>query len=158
MPLKHVNTDDLPIISGSKVAIVTSKWHAEHVSNIADQCEHLLVRQEAEVERHELPGTYEFPHAVRVLKECDPMLSAIVCIGIILKGETKHFEMILSACTYGLTKVSIEHDVIVINGIIPATDKKQILVRASTDQVNKGFELASAVVETVAWTRKIRKH
>ena len=157
MPLQQVNTDDLPNISGSKVAIVTSKWHAEHVNNIADQCEHLLVRQEAEVERHQLPGTYEFPHAARVLKERDPMLSAIVCIGIILKGETQHFEMILSACAYGLTKVSLEHDVIVINGIIPATDMQQILVRATTDQVNKGFELACAVVETVAWTRKIHK-
>ncbi len=157
MPLQHVNTEDLPHISGTKVAIVTSKWHTEHVTNIADQCEHLLVRHEAEVERHQLPGTYEFPHAVRVLKESDPMLSAIVCIGIILKGETQHFEMILNSCAYGLTKVSLEHDIIVINGIIPATDMNQILVRATTDQVNKGVELACAVVETVAWTRNIRK-
>lgn len=157
MPLTHVNTEDLPYVSGTKVAIITSKWHAEYVSNVADRCEHLLVQQGADVERHQLPGTYEFPYAVRVLSESDPKLSAIVCVGIILKGETQHFEMILNSCAYGLTKVSLERDIIVINGIIPATDMKQILARATTDQFNKGIELASAVVETIAWTRKIRE-
>ena len=138
------------------MALLTSKWHVKHVTNIADQCECLLVQQKADVERHQLPGTYEFPYAVRVLKDSDSKLSAIVCIGVILKGETRHFEMILSSCAYGLTKASLEQDIIVINGIIPVTDVEQIPARATSNQFNKGIELASAAVEAIAWTRKIR--
>lgn len=81
---------------------------------------------------------------------------AIVCVGVVLKGETRHFEMIVNSCAFGLTKASIDYDVIVINGIIPATDKEQIVARATTDQFNKGIELASAAIETIAWTRTVR--
>ena len=116
------------------------------------------MQQKAVVQRHQLPGSYEFPYAVRVLKESDSKLVAIVCIGIILKGETLHFEMILNSCAYGLTKASLEHDIIVVNGIIPATNMKQILVRTTKDQYNKGIELASAAVESIAWMRKLRGH
>lgn len=157
MSLTPVNTENFPSISGARVAIITSKWHSQHVASVADRCEQLLVRQDATVERHQLPGTFEFPHAVCVLKEHNPTLVAVVCIGIILKGETRHFEMILNSTTYGLTKVSLEQDVIVINGIIPATEFNQILARTSNDEFNKGIELASATVETIAWTRRIRQ-
>ena len=158
MSLTPVSSEELPSIPGARVALLTSRWHAEYVSNIADRCEQLLVQQKAVIQRHQLPGTYEFPYAVRVLKESDSKLAAIVCIGIILKGETQHFEMILNSCAYGLTKASLEHDIIVINGIIPAMDTKQILARATKDQYNKGIELASAAVEAIAWTRRVRGH
>ncbi|MXZ44398.1 MAG: 6,7-dimethyl-8-ribityllumazine synthase [Gammaproteobacteria bacterium] len=153
-----MNTDELPRVPDARVAILTSKWHAEYVNNIADRCEQILVQQAAVVQRHQLPGTYEFPYAVRILKENDSDLVAIVCIGIVLKGETRHFEMIVNSCAFGLTKASIDYDVIVINGIIPATDEKQIVARATTDQFNKGIELASAAIETIAWTRAVRGH
>ena len=156
MSLISSNSEDLPFVADARVAILTSKWHAEHVKSIADKCEQILVQQEALVQRHELPGTYEFPYAVRVLKESDSELVAIVCIGIVLKGETEHYEMILKSCSVGLTKASLDYDVIVINGIIPATDRKQFIARAHTDQFNKGIELARATVEAIAWTKKVR--
>ena len=156
MSLTSSNTEDLPRVPDARIAILTSKWHAEHVTNVADQCEQLLLRQGAIVQRHQLPGTYEFPYAVQVLKESDSELVAVVCIGIVLKGETRHFEMILSSCAFGLTKVSLDQDVLVINGILPATDKEQIIARASTDQFNKGVELAVAAIEAIAWTKTVR--
>ena len=156
MSLARSSTDELPRIPDARIAILTSKWHAEYVTNVADRCEQLLVRQAADVQRHQLPGTYEFPHAVKILKESDSELAAVVCIGFVLKGETRHFEMILNSCIFGLTKVSLDKDVIVINGIIPATDKEQIVARASTDQFNKGVELAVAAIEAIAWTKTVR--
>ena len=156
MSLIGSSSEDLPRVPDARVAILTSKWHAEHVKNVADKCEQILVQQAAVVQRHELPGTYEFPYAVRVLKESDSELAAIVCIGIVLKGETEHFEMILNSCAIGLTKASLDYDVIVINGIIPATDRKQIVARANSDQFNKGIELAHAAVEAIAWTKTVR--
>ena len=156
MSLIRSSSEDLPRIPAARVAIITSKWHAEHVKNVADKCEQILVQQAAVVQRHELPGTYEFPYAVRVLKESDSELVAIVCIGIVLKGETEHYEMILNSCSVGLTQASLDYDVIVINGIIPATDRKQILARTNTDQFNKGIELARAAVEAIAWTKSVR--
>lgn len=156
MSLISSSAEGLPDIPDARVAILTSKWHAEHVNNVADRCEQILVQQAAVVQRHQLPGTYEFPYAVRVLKESDSDLVAIVCIGIILKGETEHYEMILNSCSLGLTKASLDYDVIVINGIIPATDRKQIVARANTDQFNKGIELGRATVEAIAWTKKVR--
>ncbi|MCY3540768.1 MAG: 6,7-dimethyl-8-ribityllumazine synthase [Gammaproteobacteria bacterium] len=156
MSLISSSSEGLPRIPDARVAILTSKWHAEYVKNVADQCEQILVQQAAVVQRHELPGTYEFPYAVRVLKESDTDLVAIVCIGIVLKGETEHFEMILNSCSFGLTKASLDYDVIVINGIIPATDRRQIVARTNTDQFNKGIELARATVEAIAWTKRVR--
>ncbi len=156
MSLISSSSDGLPRIPNARVAILTSKWHAEYVKNVADQCEQILEQQAAVVQRHELPGTYEFPYAVRVLKESDSDLVAIVCIGIVLKGETEHFEMILNSCSFGLIKASLDYDVIVINGIIPATDRKQIVARTNTDQFNKGIELARAAVEAIAWTKNVR--
>ena len=156
MTLISSSSEDLPDIPDARVAILTSNWHAEHVNNVADRCEQILVQKAAVVQRHELPGTYEFPHAVRVLKESGSDLIAVVCIGIVLKGETEHYEMILNSCSVGLTKASLDYDVIVINGIIPAIDLSQVIARASADQFNKGIELARATVEAIAWTMKVR--
>ena len=157
LSLTRTNMEDLPCIPDAQVALLTSKWHSEYVARIADCCKQLLVQQAAEIELHCLPGTHEFPYAVRVLKDNNPKLSAVICIGIILKGETHHFEMILHSCAYGLTKASLEQDIIVINGIIPATEMEQVKVRASNDQYNKGIELATAAVEAIAWARTIRR-
>lgn len=156
MSLSVVNLTNLPRINQAKIALLGSKWHSKYVLCMMEKCQSLLKERGAEVWTHIVPGTFEFPYAAQHLKVQFSELEAIVCLSVVLKGETQHFEMILDACSRGLTQVALEQEIVIINGILPATDMQQVKDRANDDDRNKGIEVAIATIEMVDWVRSTR--
>ncbi|NIP13713.1 MAG: hypothetical protein GWM88_02805, partial [Pseudomonadales bacterium] len=93
-----IDISQLPVIENAgRVAILKSKWYPELVDSMARCCEEVLRGRGIDrVEVHTLPGSLELPLAAADLLAADggDDIDAIVCFGIILKGETLHFEMI----------------------------------------------------------------
>jgi 6,7-dimethyl-8-ribityllumazine synthase len=104
------------------------------------------------VDVHILPGSVEMPLAARRLAR-KTTYDAIICLSIIMKGDTFHFEMITTETMRGLGQVMLEDDVPVIVEILPVTSMEQVGARCSDDDNNKGIEAALAAIEIITWQK-----
>jgi len=148
-----INT--LPKVKGAKTAIVMSKWYREYSEVMVAKCTGLLLDAEAvQPEVHVLPGCLEIPLAARRLAQRDPSLEAIIAFGIILKGDTYHFDMVMNLSTSGLERVMFECDIPIINEILPVTKIEDVIARCGDNEHNKGLEAALAALEVIDWRRK----
>lgn len=153
MSLTAVDESTIPHVNGGIVAILRSKWHDELVHNMATACRRVLLERGIEtVEDHEVPGTLELPLAVKVLAE-KRKYSAFVCLSVVEKGSTAHFDMIVHATTEALQRVSVDQKIPVINEIIAVYDISDAIARASNDEFNKGIEAAAATLEMINFVR-----
>ena len=153
-----VDLSNLPSIDDpGKIAILKSKWYPELTTRLADTCASVL-REHGyrEVDIHTLPGSLELPLAAADLLANDVAgrIDAIVCFGIIVKGETLHFEMITNECMRGLGNVMREYRRPIIVEILPVLEMVHAEARAGDDELNKGYEAAAAAIEMVAWRRE----
>jgi 6,7-dimethyl-8-ribityllumazine synthase len=154
MAQTEYNLSKLPKIPAARVAIIQSKWHREYSDVMVRKCKEALAQAEfAEPEVHILPGCYELPLAAKKLAQSDPSLEAIIAFGIIIKGDTFHFEMVMNETVRGLSTVMLEQDIPIINEILPVTEISQLEARCGDDDFNKGIEAAIAALEVVSWRR-----
>tara|TARA_B100000242_G_scaffold291797_1_gene265773 strand:+ start:641 stop:1024 length:384 start_codon:yes stop_codon:yes gene_type:complete len=107
------------------------------------------------IDVHTLPGSLEVPLAARDLLAEDSAghIDAVICFGVIIKGDTLHFEMISQESMRGLGAVMHEFRRPVIVEILPVFTEQQAIDRASDDDFNKGIEAAVAAIEMIAWRR-----
>ena len=82
-------------------------------------------------------------------------IDAVICFGVIVKGDTLHFEMISEESMRGLGQVMHEFRRPVVVEILPVFDIQQAIDRCSDDEFNKGIEAAVAAIEMIHWRRGI---
>jgi 6,7-dimethyl-8-ribityllumazine synthase len=146
-------TTDLPKIPGARIAILQSKWYREYTDLMTRKCLAVLAQAGCDtVDVHILPGSVEMPLAARRLAR-KTTYDAIICLSIIMKGDTFHFEMITTETMRGLGQVMLEDDVPVIVEILPVTSMEQVVARCSDDDNNKGIEAALAAIEIITWQK-----
>ena len=154
-----IDLSNLPKIERlGRVAILKSKWYPEYVESMASACEAVLQEYGyTQVEQHTLPGSLELPLAARDLlaEDHDNTLDALVCFGVIVKGDTYHFEMIADESMRGLGQVMHEFRRPIVVEVLPVYDIAHAAERAGQDELNKGIEAAAAAIEMVAWRQAI---
>ncbi len=154
-----VDLSALPAIAApGRIAILQSKWYPEIVNNMSSVCAEVLRAQGYErIETHTLPGCLELPLAAADLLATDPAreIDAIICFGVIVKGETLHFEMISNECMRGLGSVGLQYRRPVIVEVLPVFDIAHARARGGDDEFNKGYEAAAAALEMIHWRRSI---
>ncbi len=94
-------------------------------------------------------GSYELPQAASKAAELGKF-DAIICLGVLLKGETDHYDLIAHAVSQGLSAVGISSGVPVTFGVIATQELSQAEARAGGALDNKGAEAATAALEMVA--------
>jgi 6,7-dimethyl-8-ribityllumazine synthase len=160
-PMAKVSADveNLPRIENpGRIAILKSKWYPEVVNRLAQTCEQILAATGYQrIEVHTLPGSLELPLAAADLLALDERreIDAVICFGVILKGETLHFEMITNECMRGLGEVMQRYRRPVVVEVLPVLDIQHAIARAADDEFNKGIEAAAAALEMIAWRRSI---
>ena len=156
---KALDTSSLPTIERpGRISILQSKWHFDLVQNMTKACTRVLAAAGyTEIDIHTLPGSLEIPLAARDLlaEDSNREIDALICFGVIVKGDTLHFEMISEESMRGLGAVMHEFRRPVIVEILPVFNEQQAIDRASNDEFNKGIEAAVAAIEMVAWRRSI---
>ncbi len=93
-----------------------------------------------------VPGSLEIPLAAQRLAATG-RYSAVICLGVVIRGATVHFEHVADGAASGIAHVALAHDVPVINGLIAAESLEQAMERAGTKLGNKGFDAALAALE-----------
>ncbi len=148
------NPENVPQIPGAKIALIMSKWYLEYSESMAKKCLEVLELSGCDTpEQHILPGALELPLAARRLIKRSPDLEAIIAFGVIVKGDTYHFDMVKDLCFSGFERVMFEEDIPLINEVLPVADIKDAEARAADDEKNKGIEAGLAAAEIISWRR-----
>ena len=103
-----------------------------------------LAAQDVDVLR--VPGAFEIPMVAQRVAETG-RVSAVVCLGCLIRGATPHFEYIASACAHGITAAASATGVPMAFGVLTTNSVEEAVVRAAADETNKGREAALAALE-----------
>jgi len=136
---------------GFRFAIVASRWNDSLVSRlIAGALEALaeLAADENAVEVFRVPGSFEIPLCALKAAESGKF-DAVICLGVIIRGQTPHFEYIAAEVARGIGEAGMKTGVPLLFGVITAENVDQAIDRAGVKLGNKGFESATAAVELV---------
>jgi 6,7-dimethyl-8-ribityllumazine synthase len=136
---------------GLRVAIVASRWNDFIVSRLiggaTDALERLGASSDA-ITIIRVPGSFELPMAAKRAALSDEY-DAVVCLGVVIRGETSHNEYIAAEVFKGIAQVSLETNLPIALGVVTADNLEQAIDRAGAKSGNKGFEAAMTVVELV---------
>ncbi len=136
---------------GFRFAVVASRWNDSFVSRlIAGALDALdeLGAEEKSIEVFRVPGSFEIPLCALKAAESGKF-DAVICLGVIIRGQTPHFEYIASETARGIGEASLKTGVPLLFGIITAENVDQAIDRSGVKLGNKGFEAATAAVELV---------
>lgn len=133
-----------------KIGIIVSRWNQEVTGALKEGAMQTLL--EAGVARQnildfEVPGSFELPSAAAMLLDANEDVDAVICLGCIIQGETRHFEFIAQAVADGIAKVGIEYTVPVIFGVLTCNTAEQASDRSGGKHGNKGVEAAASCLQ-----------
>ena len=127
-------------------AIVASSYNARYVDGMLTAAVRELKRSGAKVQVIRVPGAYEIPVvAAKLASSSRPV--AIICLGIILRGETTHAQHIGEAVSQALMQIQITHGVPVIHEVLLLENKQQAEARCLDPKHNRGVEAAQTALE-----------
>ena len=147
-----VNHDD------DRIAIVVSKWNPEVTEALAVGAMETLIAAgipQTQIAIYHVPGAFELPSAAQFLVEGKPAIDAVICLGCVIQGETKHFDFINQAVALGVKDVSLKYNLPVIFGVLTPDNQQQALDRAGGRLGNKGEEAAVAALEMIDLKRSV---
>jgi len=136
---------------GFRFAIVASRWNDSLVSRLIDGAQDALAELSADpnaIEVFRVPGSFEIPLCALKAAESGKF-DAVICLGVIIRGDTPHFEYIAAETTRGIGEAGLKTGVPLLFGVITAENEGQANDRAGVKLGNKGFEAATAAVELV---------
>jgi 6,7-dimethyl-8-ribityllumazine synthase len=136
---------------GMRVAIVASRWNDFIVSRLiggaTDALERLGASSDA-ITVIRVPGSFELPMAAKRAALSDEY-DAVICLGVVIRGETSHNEYIAAEVIKGVAQVTLETNLPITLGVVTADNLEQAIDRAGAKSGNKGFDAAMTAVELV---------
>lgn len=131
-----------------RVGIIRTRWNDEHVTNLVDGMRKALKEcnvEEDNIFETEVPGAYELPLAAKLLA-MSGTVDAVITTGVLIKGDTMHFEYICDAVSTGLMTVGLATSTPVVFGVLTCLDEAQVIKRSSGDS-NHGYDWGKTAVE-----------
>ncbi len=142
-----------------RFAIVRADYYKELIDNLEEYCIKTLTKNgvtEKNIEVLTAPGSWEIPLVVQRAAE-SKKFDAIITFGIIVKGETYHFNMIANECARALMQVSLDYSIPVAIEVLAVNTIEQARKRTGRNNMNKGIEAAIAVLKTLAVLKQIQQ-
>ena len=135
--------------SGLKIGIVTSRWNDFMGSKLLEGAKDALVRHgvnEGEIDVALVPGSFELPLAAQKMANSG-RYDAVICLGVVIRGSTPHFEYVAGEATKGIAQVGLQSGIPVSFGVITSDTLEQAIERSGSKAGNKGVEAALAAIE-----------
>ena len=146
------------IATGMRFGIVVARWNSVITDRLLQGSLDALLRsgaRQADLQIVRVPGAWEIPDAARQLA-ASGTVDAVITIGVLLRGETAHYEAIYNEVSRGIGQSQQETGIPHAFGVLTCETLEQALDRAGLKAGNKGFEAASAAIEMVSLHRKLR--
>lgn len=146
--LSDYNKDSLPDVSNLRIGIVVSQWNYDITDGLFKGAYETLLDcgvSSDNILKLEVPGSFELIYGSKILykKNCD----AIICLGSVIQGETKHFDYVCQGVTNGIKDLNIALDIPIIFGVLTDNTKEQAINRSGGIHGNKGVEAAITAIK-----------
>jgi len=134
---------------GKKFGIVVSRFNSFISEKLLEGALDSLIRSgatESDIDVVRVPGAFEIPLIAQKFA-ASQKYDAIICLGVVIRGATPHFDVIVSEVSKGTAQVGLESGVPVLFGVLTTETIEQAIERAGTKAGNKGAEVAIAAIE-----------
>jgi 6,7-dimethyl-8-ribityllumazine synthase len=143
--------------TGMKIGIVSTRWNDFMGQKLLDGAKDALLRHDVaddDITIVIVPGSYEIPLAAKKLA-ASGKYDALVCLGVLIRGGTLHFELIAGEASKGIAHAAWESGIPVAFGVITTENMEQAIERSGSKAGNKGAEAAMAAIEMVDVMRQL---
>lgn len=140
-------------VARKRFAVIVSEWNDSVTEALYDGAYNTL-RENGVVKeniiRKNVPGSFELTLAAQWMAS-EKDIDAVICLGCVIQGETKHFDFICAAVAHGLTDVGLKFNKPVIFGVLTPNNQQQALDRAGGKHGNKGDEAAITAIKMLSF-------
>ena len=151
--LSHFNKEEVPNAKGLTFGIVVSEWNGSITEGLYKGATDALIECGASnIVRYDVPGSYELVYGAKIAAKNIP--DAIICLGSVIQGETKHFDFVCNAVAMGIKDLNISLDIPVIFGVLTDNNMEQAVNRSGGKYGNKGIEAAITAIKMADLNRK----
>ena len=148
--LKEIKISDFSRCS-LPIAVIASKYNDAFVQGLLDGVEDTLNRagmSDKDVVLIRVPGAYEIPVMAGKVARCQtPPFGAIICLGVVIEGETEHARLITEAVTFELAKLQADHGLPIVHEVLLVKSEEQARARCLDEKHNRGREAAQTALE-----------
>lgn len=140
---------EIPSAEHFRFGIVVAQWNADITNELYRGAYDLLIKHgvaEENIISVQVPGSYELTSGADMLLTVK-QVNAVICLGCVIQGETRHFDFICNAVANGISQVSIKHNKPVIFGVLTTDNLAQAQDRAGGKHGNKGEEAAVTAIQ-----------
>ncbi len=155
--LSSYDENNIPSAEKFSIGIVVSAWNAKITHALYEGCLATLKKhgaKESNIKTIQVPGSFELPTGARLLLANDKY-DAIICLGCVIKGETKHDEYINQAVSIGITNLALTSGTPCIFGVLTPNSEEQALERAGGKYGNKGVEAAVTAIRMATLKKEL---
>lgn len=156
--LSDYNAHEMPDAQDFKLGIVVAEWNKEITGALCDgACKTLLKHgaKEENINISYVPGTFELTLGAQLMAE-NAAVDAVIVLGCVIQGETRHFDFICQGITQGITALNMKYNMPFIFGVLTTDNQQQALDRAGGKHGNKGDEAAFTALKMIDLQRKMK--
>jgi len=142
---------------GLKFGIIVSRFNDFIGEKLVGGAIDSLVRhgaKETDIAIYKVPGAFEIPQTAKKVASTK-QYDAVICLGVVIRGDTPHFDYIAAEVSKGIATVGLETGIPIIFGVLTTETIEQAIERAGSKAGNKGWDAANAAVELVNLYKKL---
>ena len=155
--LSDFELDKLPDTSGMNFGIVVAEWNSEITEALYQGALETLKATgtpEKKITRIDVPGSFELVYGAKLLCEKE-LLDAVIVIGCVIQGETRHFDFVCQGVTQGVQDLNLRYDTPVIFCVLTDNNIEQSRARSGGKHGNKGVECAVSAIKIATLRRML---
>jgi len=141
--------EEVPSATDRRFGIVIAEWNAEITEAMCSAAVSTLKAHgaaESNITKHYVPGSFELTMGAQILAE-SKKVDAVICLGCIIQGETKHFDFIANSVANGIQNVGMKYNIPVVFGVLTTNNLDQARDRSGGKHGNKGEDAAIAAIK-----------
>jgi 6,7-dimethyl-8-ribityllumazine synthase len=157
--LSAYNPEEIPSAKKMIFGIVVSDWNSEITHALLDGAYKTLIEHGAKEDsilvKH-VPGSFELTLGAQFMAEYGD-LDAVICLGCVIQGETRHFDFICQSVTHGITELNMNYNIPFVFGLLTTNNMDQAIDRAGGKHGNKGIEAAITAIKMAALQKEMEE-
>lgn len=141
---------------GLKIGIIISRFNQFISGRLLEGALDALNKlgaAEKDISIYKVPGSFEVPILAKKLAEAKKV-DGIICLGVLIRGDTPHFDYLCAEVTKGLAQISMDEGIPLSYGILTVDTIEQGIERAGTKAGNKGYDSTFSLIETIDLIKK----